>query len=234
MVVFSCGVFRQNLGLYFQHCPSRTLGSSYSQCPEFSELGVYLAHPVNSCPRGQGLGILTRTPLLSSSGLPCTNTSGLAARRDSRTASWRRPLLAIRALFEARKALWQRENTSPQSRDRAGTKRVKSTSTTKATRGTNFGRTELVMMYIVSYTLRPKRDATKVLQALQESPRWWHYLDDTWIISTRETAPQLYERLRTSFSALDSILIAPVDPYKDYSGWLPKEAWNWIEEHKYL
>ena len=89
------------------------------------------------------------------------------------------------------------------------------------------------MIYIVSYTLKPRRDATKVIQALQQSPYWWHFLDDTWLISTGETASQIYERIRTEFLASDRILIMQFTPNAQYAGWLPQDAWDWIEQHKY-
>jgi hypothetical protein len=89
------------------------------------------------------------------------------------------------------------------------------------------------MMYVVSYTLRPKRDATRVLTALQQSPDWWHYLDDTWLIITHETAIQLYTRIAPSFQQTDSFLVVQVTPNADHQGWLPQAAWDWFNQRRY-
>lgn len=83
------------------------------------------------------------------------------------------------------------------------------------------------MLYLVTYTLNPSRDATKVISTLQESPYWAHYMDDAWLISTRETIDQLYSRIIPSFIKTDRIIIVPITQYK---GWLPQEAWDWIKE----
>lgn len=89
------------------------------------------------------------------------------------------------------------------------------------------------MMYIVTYTLNPKRDATKVISELQTMGEWWHYLDETWLLSTFETMDQLWARVAPAFITTDRILIVQFQPLTSYYGWLPKEAWDWIEQHKY-
>ena len=88
------------------------------------------------------------------------------------------------------------------------------------------------MLYLVTYTLRPSRDATSIITELQKSPRWWHYLDDTWLISTTESALELWNRVAKSFQTSDNILIVEFTPSAYYRGWLPKEAWDWIDKHR--
>ena len=89
------------------------------------------------------------------------------------------------------------------------------------------------MMYVVSYTLNPKRDATPILVELQRSPEWWHYLDETWLISTYETVTQLHARIIPRFIATDRVLIVQVTSQASYQGWLPKDAWDWFRERRY-
>ncbi len=87
------------------------------------------------------------------------------------------------------------------------------------------------MIYIVSYTLRPKRDATKIINALKASGGWAHYLDETWLISTQESAQELYNRLVPAFQKADSILIVAFKPDANYQGWLPQDAWDWVKQN---
>ena len=83
-------------------------------------------------------------------------------------------------------------------------------------------------VYVVSYDLRkPGRDYKGLSDELQHSPDWWHYLESTWLISTREDANQLYNRLREHLDVDDSILI--VQAGTDVQGWLPEEAHKWIQ-----
>lgn len=85
------------------------------------------------------------------------------------------------------------------------------------------------MVYVVSYDLRkPGKDYIGLTEQLQNSPRWWHYLESTWLIATPESASQLYNRLRAHLDKKDdSILIIEVGNH--VGGWLPKDAWEWIQ-----
>ena len=86
------------------------------------------------------------------------------------------------------------------------------------------------MVYLVSYDLRkPNQNYEGLFEELKRSPAWWHYLDSTWLISTSESAAQIYHRLAIYINPPDNILIIQVT--KDYYGWLPKEAWAWIKQN---
>ena len=89
------------------------------------------------------------------------------------------------------------------------------------------------MIFVVSYDLSPGilRDVTPFLQELQntESGRtWWHFLTNTWLIATDETAQQLFARLQAHLKPDDRVLVMGVT--QEHSGWLPQEAWKWIQE----
>ena len=87
-----------------------------------------------------------------------------------------------------------------------------------------------MVVYVVSYDLwKPGKDYKGLSDELQRSPGWWHYLDSTWLIVTSESADQLYNRLRVNLDANDSILI--VQAGTDVQGWLPKDAWTWIQQN---
>jgi hypothetical protein len=84
-------------------------------------------------------------------------------------------------------------------------------------------------VYIVSYQLGDKKSHIGLFEQLKASPAWWHYLDFTWLIATSESANELYNRLRTHLDRDDSILVIQVGA--DRQGWLPKKAWEWIDQN---
>ena len=83
-------------------------------------------------------------------------------------------------------------------------------------------------VYVVSYELRnTSLDYRNLFEELERSAGWWHYLDNTWLVSTDESATQLYNRLAPYLDGGDSLLI--VQAGRDVQGWLPDDAWKWIE-----
>lgn len=86
---------------------------------------------------------------------------------------------------------------------------------------------------IVTYELRgrPREDYDSLYISLRQSPQWLHVLECTWLVATRESPNQLFERLRPHIHERDSLLISTVTP--PMQGWLPDEAWRWIRKHGY-
>ena len=83
------------------------------------------------------------------------------------------------------------------------------------------------MVYIVSYDLKkPGRDYVGLIEQLQNSLRWWHYLESTWLIATSESPSELYNRLSAHLDSGDNILI--IEAGNHIYGILPKKAWEWI------
>jgi len=86
------------------------------------------------------------------------------------------------------------------------------------------------MIYLVSYDLRkPKQNYKGLYEELKRSPGWWHYLDSTWLLSTSESASDIYHRLAIYIDPSDNILIIQVT--KNYYGWLAKEAHAWLKQN---
>ena len=85
-------------------------------------------------------------------------------------------------------------------------------------------------VYIVSYQLGSKKSHVGLFEQLEASPAWWHYLDSTWLIATQENANQLYRRLKPHLDKPgDNILV--IQAGADRQGWLPKKAWEWIDQN---
>jgi hypothetical protein len=89
------------------------------------------------------------------------------------------------------------------------------------------------MIYVVSYLIDPKRDITELLTEMKQPPAGWcHYLDDTWLLATKESATEIYNRLAKHLVKTDWILIIEMKPNASYFGFLPKDAWEWIDKYK--
>ncbi len=91
---------------------------------------------------------------------------------------------------------------------------------------------------LVTYNISPKkRDYTPLYEAIKGHPAstWWHYLDSTWLVKTTETPRQMSDRLKPHIdSKNDSLLIVKTrisqGTTEKPAGWLPREAWDWINE----
>lgn len=85
-------------------------------------------------------------------------------------------------------------------------------------------------VYCVSYDLnKAGQDYNGLYEELKKSPGYWHHLDSTWLISTNETATQLFQRLKPCIDDNDTMLVIKVT--NEYSGWLPQDAWDWLKKH---
>lgn len=60
---------------------------------------------------------------------------------------------------------------------------------------------------------------------------WWHFLKSSYLlVSTNSSATLLSERIRTYFPN-QRFLLTEIN-LKNHNGWLPKEAWDWINSNK--
>ena len=85
------------------------------------------------------------------------------------------------------------------------------------------------MLYVVSYDLtKPGKDYMGLIEQLKYSPRWWHYLESTWLIATQESPSELFNRLAAHLDRNDRLLI--IEAGNGIGGWLPKDAWEWISQ----
>ena len=89
----------------------------------------------------------------------------------------------------------------------------------------------MAKVFQVSYDLKSngKRDYNGLYYQLRQSPKWKHVLESTWLIWTNETVEELWERFRPHIDDDDIILI--LEAGKDYHGFLPEDAWQWIEKN---
>lgn len=84
------------------------------------------------------------------------------------------------------------------------------------------------MIYAINYDLcTPGKDYKGLYEAIKQcGVSWWHYLDSTWLVDTSLNANTIADRLKAHLDNNDNMLIIRVT--RDYQGWLPNEAWEWI------
>lgn len=83
------------------------------------------------------------------------------------------------------------------------------------------------MIYAINYDLkRPGQDYSGLYEAIKSCGAWWHYLGSTWLVDTTLNASSIWERIRQHIDQNDRVLVIGVT--QEYEGWLPKDAWNWI------
>lgn len=87
------------------------------------------------------------------------------------------------------------------------------------------------MIYAINYDLkRPGQDYDALHKAIQGCGAWWHYLGSTWLVDTSLSAGGIWERIAPYVDKNDRVLITGIT--KDVSGWLPPDAWTWINQRK--
>jgi hypothetical protein len=60
---------------------------------------------------------------------------------------------------------------------------------------------------------------------------WWHYFDATWIVATSHTANSFAQLLYPHIETNDRLVVVRIT--RDYQGWMPQEAWDWLNNKQY-
>ena len=88
------------------------------------------------------------------------------------------------------------------------------------------------MVLLITYDLnKPGQDYTSLHEAIKAYGTWWHHLDSTWLIDTNQTPSQCVDNLRQYMDNNDNILV--IEVCKNYQGWLPEKAWEWLRARNY-
>jgi hypothetical protein len=85
---------------------------------------------------------------------------------------------------------------------------------------------------LVGYDLnRPGQNYAGLIAALKAVPRWWHYLDSTWLLRTEESAVELRNRLSLHIDAGDELLV--IDVTSTGAAWsgFDQTAVQWIRDN---
>ncbi|MBU3146838.1 hypothetical protein [Clostridium sp. CF012] len=93
------------------------------------------------------------------------------------------------------------------------------------------------MVYLIGYDLnKTDKNYDGVYTAIKESSvsgsTWWHYLDSTWIIKSNLTVDQVQEKIKLETDENDHFLVIEVKNNKQ--GWLPKDAWDYLNNNIFI
>lgn len=84
--------------------------------------------------------------------------------------------------------------------------------------------------YSITYDLKvPGKNYEQLYESIKQLGAWWHYLESTWIVISNESSQQIWNRLSSSIDKNDFVLI--IEVRKDCYGWLPPDAWDWIQKN---
>jgi len=83
---------------------------------------------------------------------------------------------------------------------------------------------------LITYSLKNKtKDYSPFFKAIQKNANgWMHYIDDTWIVNTNLEAEKYAEKLYPHMLKNDYLLVVKI--YNNHQGWLPEDAWNWLND----
>ena len=87
------------------------------------------------------------------------------------------------------------------------------------------------MILIVTYELRGPHNYLPFYEAIKKQGNWWHYLASTWLLSTSKAPIEVYNEIAPLMLNTDSLLIAEMGSSQP-QGWLPKAAWDWIQQQQ--
>ena len=88
------------------------------------------------------------------------------------------------------------------------------------------------MILLVSYDLnKPGKDYPTLYDVLKSGLSWWHYLDSTWVIYTNESTDTWEKKIKAAVDQNDHFIIVDITR-RARNGWLPKKAWEWLDEHE--
>lgn len=88
------------------------------------------------------------------------------------------------------------------------------------------------MIYAINYDLKkPGQEYEPLYKAIKAcGSSWWHYLGSTWLVDTNLDANGIWQKIAPHVDKNDFFLIIGVT--KENSGWLPQEAWDWLNERR--
>jgi hypothetical protein len=91
----------------------------------------------------------------------------------------------------------------------------------------------MTQVLLITYTLRNKlKDYSPLYQAIKgNGSKWWHYIDTAWIVQTVYSADQFAHKLYPHIEQADYLLVVKIT--RDHQGWMPKEAWDWLNSLTY-
>lgn len=86
-------------------------------------------------------------------------------------------------------------------------------------------------LLLVTFSLRnANKDYAPFFVALRGNAlNWWHFIEQTCVVTTFEDANTYAHKLYPHMETTDSLLVVEIQPHQ-FQGWLPNAAWEWLWE----
>lgn len=86
---------------------------------------------------------------------------------------------------------------------------------------------------LVTYSLKnQEHDYSSLFVSIKSNANgWWHYIDNVWLVNTPTSANDFADLLYPHLYKNDRLLVTRITA--EHQGWLPKEAWDWINSRTY-
>jgi hypothetical protein len=81
--------------------------------------------------------------------------------------------------------------------------------------------------FLIQYTIS---DDSKIKEKIKALGSWMSYFKGFWLVETDKTAEEIYDILSNEIPET-RILVLEIN-IRDYWGWMPKDAWEWIKKRK--
>ena len=91
------------------------------------------------------------------------------------------------------------------------------------------------MVFAVMYKVdSSKKDYSSLYERIKAFDSWMHYLDSGWLVCPPEkkTAKEIYDELVPLIDG-DRDYLLVIEVKKHWSGWLPKDAREWLEKRSF-
>ena len=87
-----------------------------------------------------------------------------------------------------------------------------------------------MVIHLVSYDLNtPGKNYDDLINTIKNFPSYYHLLKSAWLISTKKTTQEAYDKLKPHIDDNDHIFVSKIT---NRQGWIPNDAWEWIKQHE--
>ena len=83
--------------------------------------------------------------------------------------------------------------------------------------------------YAICFRVADPTRKAQLVQRIKSFGPWMSYFDGVWLIDAPYSLQALEADLSARINTTDSLLILGINPQVS-GGWLPQEAWDWLNE----
>ena len=87
-------------------------------------------------------------------------------------------------------------------------------------------------IYLINYKVSGS-DAT-LKETIKSAKSWFNYFQGSWIIISTNSLAVWQEKLSAHINHGEDHLLIIELQLKNYNGWMPKNAWDWLKKQKGL